>query len=154
MCVGLRCSDTKNRCVPSEEYLANARLTRLETRRKTAHYACPPTSEACPTAWEGQHHGFACVHTETDVQECGGCLKDGGLNCAQIANAVATSCRQGTCLVRTSFALVLLFFWRTKDLLLVFRRCVQSWFLAVRRSTQLRARLKCDTRAGLKGRRG
>jgi hypothetical protein len=47
-----------------------------------------------------------CVFTTVEANECGGCLNLGGRNCGAMPNALATSCRDGTCVVRKSLSLL------------------------------------------------
>ena len=39
------------------------------------------------------------------MTQCGSCLETGGRDCSKIDNALATSCREGSCLVRESHSL-------------------------------------------------
>ncbi|ORY80779.1 hypothetical protein BCR35DRAFT_331838 [Leucosporidium creatinivorum] len=55
----------------------------------------PEGTEACSSGIGG----FECVDTLTDVNECGGCHNFGGVSCSTIEGALATSCRDGGCVV-------------------------------------------------------
>ena len=45
-------------------------------------------------------HLRQCAFTLTDVEECGGCVGLGGRDCTKINNALSSSCREGTCVIR------------------------------------------------------
>lgn len=48
-----------------------------------------------------------CVDTLFDVNECGGCHNFGGVSCSTIEGALATSCRDGGCVVRESHSVLI-----------------------------------------------
>ncbi|GAA6029962.1 hypothetical protein JCM8097_009190 [Rhodosporidiobolus ruineniae] len=95
-CAGdLVCNTTNHRCTAPTAELLRAETSRAASRRKAAVQGCPEGATACPTGLGG----FQCVHTLTDDLECGACVAFGGRVCSAIPNALATSCRGGSCRV-------------------------------------------------------
>ncbi|SCZ91696.1 BZ3500_MvSof-1268-A1-R1_Chr5-1g07613 [Microbotryum saponariae] len=96
---GLTCDYQKHRCVALTRTRLSRTQARIENRRKSAAASCPPGSEICPNG----AGGFQCVYTSSETTECGACLAMGGRDCHTIPHALATSCRNGDCLVHACF---------------------------------------------------
>ncbi|GAA5857569.1 hypothetical protein JCM8547_004274 [Rhodosporidiobolus lusitaniae] len=95
----LVCNLSTHRCVTATAELLRAESSRQASRRKSAAMACPEGAEACSSGF-----GFECVHTPTDDQHCGGCAGLGGVDCSLLDNALATSCRNGSCQIHACVA--------------------------------------------------
>ncbi|GAA6008601.1 hypothetical protein JCM11491_003363 [Sporobolomyces phaffii] len=90
---GLTCNLSNHRCELSTALSRSISQSRKHSRQRTALSMCPDAAQACSSSYGG----FECVFTDSEVTQCGGCLNLGGVDCSAIENALATSCRRGTC---------------------------------------------------------
>lgn len=90
---GLSCDYNTHRCVITSTLRLSVAAKKVEERRKSSN--CPGGTESCAAGIGG----FECVDTLTDDRECGACANFGGVDCSQIEGALATSCRDGSCVV-------------------------------------------------------
>ena len=64
---------------------------------KRGHFECAPGQTACSVnqnAWE-------CLDTANDLESCGGCIGNGGVDCSDLPGADQTSCQSGHCVIST-----------------------------------------------------
>ncbi|TNY22368.1 antifreeze glycopeptide AFGP poly protein [Rhodotorula diobovata] len=76
---------------------ARARARRAAANGKAALFkrrACPMSHTAC--AIEGAK-GFECVDTASNLEQCGACASEGGVDCTSLPGAEAVGCVAGTC---------------------------------------------------------
>lgn len=79
---------------------AVAKLSSRNWRSKTL--SCPAGETICNVSTgSSQSSTYACVNTMKDVNFCGGCGADEGMDCSTIANAWNTACDMGECAVLT-----------------------------------------------------
>ncbi|GAA5982665.1 hypothetical protein JCM10908_006738 [Rhodotorula pacifica] len=67
---------------------------RARARRRRAVNVCPGTESACSV---GSLAGYECIDTESNLEQCGGCLSDGGVDCTAIEGVAAVDCVGGRC---------------------------------------------------------
>ncbi|GAA6002433.1 uncharacterized protein JCM10292_006655 [Rhodotorula paludigena] len=82
-----------NQC---ECQLNTASPVRARTRRSSFHKRslCPASHTACSV--EGGS-GFECIDISNNIEQCGACANDGGVDCTAIAGAEAVGCLAGVC---------------------------------------------------------
>ncbi|BGP14336.1 hypothetical protein JCM10213_004464 [Rhodosporidiobolus nylandii] len=100
---GLQCNTETQICeiapVPSG---ARARARRDETnalaggRRRNLFKKslCPLAHEACSI--EGTN-GFECIDVQTNLEQCGACASNGGVDCTALPGVAAVGCNSGVC---------------------------------------------------------
>ncbi|BGP54521.1 hypothetical protein JCM8202_001604 [Rhodotorula sphaerocarpa] len=76
--------------------LASAPSQRARSRRANVHRrnVCPASHTACTVAGT---QGFECIDTSSNIEQCGACASEGGVDCTQIEGAEAVGCVAGTC---------------------------------------------------------
>ncbi|BGP46845.1 hypothetical protein JCM10450v2_002695 [Rhodotorula kratochvilovae] len=71
-------------------------LTRTRSRRASLHRRnlCPASHTACSV--EGAK-GFECIDVTSNIEQCGACASQGGVDCTAIEGVAAVGCVAGTC---------------------------------------------------------
>ncbi|GAA5833649.1 hypothetical protein JCM3766R1_002599 [Sporobolomyces carnicolor] len=82
----LTCDQTTFTCA-----LAAVPSGRARERRNLAskRNVCPSSHEACPVSGGA---GFECIDTTTNIEQCGGCAGQGGVDCTAIEGVGAVGC--------------------------------------------------------------
>ncbi|KAK4331753.1 hypothetical protein RTBOTA2_001211 [Rhodotorula toruloides] len=55
---------------------------------------CPSSHSACSVPGA---KGFECIDTSSNIEQCGACASEGGVDCTQIEGAAAVGCVAGVC---------------------------------------------------------
>ncbi|BGO97020.1 Antifreeze glycopeptide AFGP polyprotein [Rhodotorula toruloides ATCC 204091] len=74
-----------------------SQLARTRARRsdlKARRNLCPASHSAC--AIPGAK-GFECIDTSSNIEQCGACASEGGVDCTQIEGVAAVGCVAGVC---------------------------------------------------------
>ncbi|GAA5980890.1 hypothetical protein JCM10908_003903 [Rhodotorula pacifica] len=66
-------------------------------RRRLPRSLCAANLETCPLG-EGR---FECVDVESNLEQCGACAHDGGVDCTQLAHVAGVDCVAGACQIQT-----------------------------------------------------
>ncbi|BGP57069.1 hypothetical protein JCM8202_006298 [Rhodotorula sphaerocarpa] len=77
--------------------LATVPSGRARARRNEALFkrnVCPASHTACSI--DGQK-GFECIDTQSNIEQCGACASEGGVDCTQLAGVDAVGCVAGSC---------------------------------------------------------
>lgn len=86
----LTCDTTSNTCALAAVPSGRARARRNLGRRNL----CPASHEAC--AIEGSA-GFECIDTSSNLEQCGGCASNAGVDCTSLEGVDSVGCVAGTC---------------------------------------------------------
>jgi hypothetical protein len=68
-----------------------------ETTAERRDMLCPGAQVACPLT--GGHLGYECIDVENNIEQCGGCAVQGGVDCSQLDGVDSVSCVNGSCRV-------------------------------------------------------
>ncbi|KAI5480623.1 hypothetical protein MNV49_000319 [Pseudohyphozyma bogoriensis] len=90
LCSEGTCDPTTLSCISTLSASARARARRDNTPRGSR---CPASHSACPLPGAG----FECIDTATNVEQCGACASQGGINCAEIPGVESVGCVDGQC---------------------------------------------------------
>ncbi|KAJ8296296.1 Peroxisomal adenine nucleotide transporter 1 [Rhodotorula toruloides] len=67
-----------------------------QARRKRSTHVCPANQVACST---GLGDGYECIDSQTNLEQCGGCVADGtGVDCTAIFGVESVECDAGKCI--------------------------------------------------------
>ena len=69
---------------------------RLRHRRSNL---CPSPFSSC--SLEGSVRGFECVDTTSNIEQCGACASEGGVDCTALPGVESVGCVAGSCEVRS-----------------------------------------------------
>ncbi|GAA5977086.1 hypothetical protein JCM10908_004851 [Rhodotorula pacifica] len=67
---------------------------RARARSRRAVSVCPDAQTACSV---GLSAGYECIDTESNLEQCGGCINDGGVDCTALVGVAAVGCVAGRC---------------------------------------------------------
>ncbi|GAA5989165.1 hypothetical protein JCM11641_002545 [Rhodosporidiobolus odoratus] len=87
---GLTCDQTTGTCATAAAPSGYARARRNELHRRNL---CPASHSACAVA----AGGFECVDTSSNLEQCGACANQGGVDCTAIEGAESVGCVAGVC---------------------------------------------------------
>ncbi|BGP23542.1 antifreeze glycopeptide AFGP polyprotein [Rhodotorula toruloides] len=73
---------------------ARARTRARRSDLKARRNLCPASHSAC--AIQGAK-GFECIDTSSNIEQCGACASEGGVDCTQIEGVAAVGCVAGVC---------------------------------------------------------
>ncbi|BGP06820.1 hypothetical protein JCM10049v2_002646 [Rhodotorula toruloides] len=73
---------------------ARARTRARRSDLKARRNLCPASHSAC--AIPGAK-GFECIDTSSNIEQCGACASEGGVDCTQIEGVAAVGCVAGVC---------------------------------------------------------
>ncbi|GAA5905424.1 hypothetical protein JCM5296_003713 [Sporobolomyces johnsonii] len=62
---------------------------------KKRNVVCPASKTACPLS--NGRLGYECVDTESNLEQCGGCVSEGGIDCSALPGVDSVSCISGIC---------------------------------------------------------
>ncbi|GAA5890597.1 hypothetical protein JCM5296_004309 [Sporobolomyces johnsonii] len=71
--------------------------SRVRSRRNEAFFkrsVCPASHTACPI--EGKN-GFECIDTLSNIEQCGACQSQGGIDCTALPGVESVGCVSGVC---------------------------------------------------------
>lgn len=68
-------------------------------RRAAKRSLCSVGFSACPVTGTGGR-GFECIDTAVNLEQCGACLENGGVDCTALPGVDAVGCVHGQCEVR------------------------------------------------------
>ncbi|GAA5949913.1 hypothetical protein JCM21900_005519 [Sporobolomyces salmonicolor] len=88
---GLTCDTTSYTCQLAVAPSGRARSRRNELARRNL---CPASHSAC--AIDGKK-GFECIDTLSNLEQCGACASNGGVDCTSLAGVEAVGCVAGVC---------------------------------------------------------
>ncbi|GAA5863610.1 hypothetical protein JCM8547_003665 [Rhodosporidiobolus lusitaniae] len=88
--------NNQNVCVanPTTQPSAGARARSRRAEHFGKRSLCPATHNACSV--EGQK-GFECVDVTSNIEQCGACASQGGVDCTAIEGAESVGCVAGVC---------------------------------------------------------
>ncbi|GAA5998877.1 uncharacterized protein JCM10292_005766 [Rhodotorula paludigena] len=98
---GLRCSDSTGKCVQETLPSPRARTRRSVDQHKRAlcpagHAACSvDNKDAAPSKRDA--FAFECVDVSSNLEQCGACALDGGVDCTALPGVAAVGCQAGVC---------------------------------------------------------
>ncbi|CEQ42190.1 SPOSA6832_03966, partial [Sporobolomyces salmonicolor] len=88
----LTCDATSLTCQPVILPSSRARSRRNEAFFKRS--VCPASHTACPI--EGKN-GFECIDTQSNIEQCGACQSQGGVDCTALPGVESVGCVSGVC---------------------------------------------------------
>ncbi|GAA5830355.1 hypothetical protein JCM11251_001320 [Rhodosporidiobolus azoricus] len=68
-----------------------------DTSAERRDMLCPGAQIACPLT--GGHLGYECIDVQNNIEQCGGCAVQGGVDCSQLDGVDSVSCINGSCRV-------------------------------------------------------
>ncbi|GAA5885483.1 hypothetical protein JCM6882_009639 [Rhodosporidiobolus microsporus] len=68
-----------------------------ETTAERRDMLCPGAQVACPLV--GGRLGYECIDVENNIEQCGGCAVQGGVDCSTLDGVDSVSCVNGSCRV-------------------------------------------------------
>ncbi|GAA5969703.1 hypothetical protein JCM11641_008010 [Rhodosporidiobolus odoratus] len=87
---GLTCDQSTFTCAVAAVPSGRARSRRNQLHRRNL---CPASHSACSLS----SGGFECVDTSSNLEQCGGCASQGGVDCTAIAGAESVGCVDSVC---------------------------------------------------------
>ncbi|KAM0753474.1 hypothetical protein T439DRAFT_322378 [Meredithblackwellia eburnea MCA 4105] len=96
LCASGICDGNTGTCAPSTFLAASQRSrSRRTLAEKGARSLCPSHHTACPIP--GSSGQSECVDTQSNLEQCGACTTDGGVDCTALPGVDAVGCVQGKC---------------------------------------------------------
>ncbi|BGP20090.1 hypothetical protein JCM10213_002660 [Rhodosporidiobolus nylandii] len=70
-------------------------IARTRSRRDNRRSLCPASHSACEVA--GSSKGFECIDVTSNLEQCGACANQGGVDCTSLPFVESVGCVAGTC---------------------------------------------------------